>query len=140
MREGRNDKGEPFGKEELMAQALTVLIAETDTTSSTLAALMYYVVRTAGVLQKKQTGLDSSLPANTEVPSYYQVNGLPYLGAIINESLRHHSSISIGIPREIPRGTQSVTFKGCYFPPGPVLSVPIYTVHHLKDIWGPDAE
>lgn len=140
VREGRDDKGQPFGKEELTAEALTVLIAGTDTTSSTFAALMYHVIRTPGVLQKLQAELDSALPADNEVPSYDQVKSLPYLGAIINESLRHHSSISLGLPREIPRGTQGLTFKGHYYPPGTVLSVPIYTVHHLKEVWGPDSE
>ena len=140
VREGRDDKGQPFGKEELTAEALTVLIAGTDTTSSTFAALMYHVVRTPGVLQKLQAELDSALPADNEVPSYDQVKNLPYLGALINESLRHHSSISLGLPREIPRGTQGLTFKGHYYPPGTILSVPIYTIHHLKEVWGPDSE
>ncbi|KAB8073437.1 cytochrome P450 [Aspergillus leporis] len=140
VREGRDDKGEPFGMGELTAEALTVLIAGTDTTSSTFAALMYHVVRTPGVLQKLQAELDAALPADTMVPSFDQVKTLPYLGAIINESLRHHSSISLGLPREIPQGTQGITIKGRYYPPGTVLSIPIYTVHHLKEVWGPDAE
>lgn len=101
---------------------------------------MYHVVITAGVLQKLEEELDSALPADIEVPSYDQVKSLPYLGAIINESLRHHSSISIGLPREIPRGTQGLIFKGRYYLPETVLCVPIYTVHHLKEVWGPDAE
>lgn len=140
LREGRDTKGEPFGKGELTAEALTVLIAGTDTTSSTFAALMYHVVRTAGVLQKLQAELDAALPVECVVPSYDQVKTLPYLGAVVNESLRHHSSISLGLPREIPHGTPGITIRGHYYPPGTVLSVPIYTVHHLKDVWGPDAE
>ncbi|GAB1195520.1 hypothetical protein APSETT444_004781 [Aspergillus pseudonomiae] len=140
VREGRDDNGQPFGVGELTAESLTVLIAGTDTTSSTFAALMYHVVRTPGVLKKLQAELDSALPAGTVIPSYDQVKTLPYLGAIINESLRHHSSISLGLPREIPRGTPGLTIRGRYYPPGTVLSVPIYTVHHLKEVWGPDVD
>lgn len=139
LREGKDDKGEPFSVGELTAEALTVLIAGTDTTSSTFAALMYHVVRTPGVLQKLQAELDSAVPADTEIPSFEMVKTLPYLGAVVNESLRHHSSISLGLPREIPQGSQGLHLKGKYYPPGTVLSVPIYTVHHLQDVWGPDA-
>ncbi|KAK7422155.1 hypothetical protein QQZ08_009623 [Neonectria magnoliae] len=139
LREGKDDKGEPFSMGELTAEALTVLIAGTDTTSSTFAALMYHVVRTPGVLQKLQAELDSAVPADTEIPSFEMVKTLPYLGAVVNESLRHHSSISLGLPREIPQGSQGLHLKGTYYPPGTVLSVPIYTVHHLQDVWGPDA-
>lgn len=139
LREGRDDKGEPFGQGELTAEALTVLIAGTDTTSSTFAALMYHVVRTPGVLQKLQEELDAALPVEAVVPSYDQVKDLTYLGAIVNESLRHHSSISLGLPRQVPLGGQGITFKGHYFPPGTILSIPIYTVHHLEEVWGADA-
>ncbi|OJJ65691.1 hypothetical protein ASPBRDRAFT_139582 [Aspergillus brasiliensis CBS 101740] len=140
LREGRDDKGEPFGQGELTAEALTVLIAGTDTTSSTFAALMYHVVRTPGVLKKLQSELDSALPADVDVPSYEQVKGLPYLGYVVNESLRHHSSISLGLPREIPQNSQGITVRGKYFPPGTILSIPIYTLHHLKEVWGADAD
>lgn len=58
VREGRDDKGEPFGKGESTAETLTMLIAGTDMTSSTFTALMYHVVRTAGVLPKLQAELD----------------------------------------------------------------------------------
>lgn len=57
----------------------------------------------------------------------------------MNESLRHHSSISLGLPREVPFGSQRITFKHHHFPPGTILSTPIYTVHHLEDVWGADA-
>jgi benzoate 4-monooxygenase len=79
MREGRDDKGQPFRKEELTAEALTVFIAGTDTPSSTFAALIYNVIRISGVLRKFRVALNSALPADNEVPSYDKVRNLPYL-------------------------------------------------------------
>ncbi|EWY99888.1 hypothetical protein FOYG_03817 [Fusarium oxysporum NRRL 32931] len=140
VREGRDHKGQPFGKGELIAEALTVLIAGTDTTSSTFAALMYHVVRTPGVLQKLQDELDEAIPKDVSIPSFDMVKNLKYLGFIVQESLRHHSTISLGLPREVPRKGDGITLAGHHFAPGTVLSIPIYTVHHLKSVWGPDAD
>ena len=39
----------------------------------------------------------------------------------------------------VPPG-KSVTIHGREFPAGSVLSVPAYTIHHSKEIWGPDAD
>ncbi|TRX92247.1 hypothetical protein FHL15_006862 [Xylaria flabelliformis] len=141
LQEGRDEKGEPLGFQELTAEALTQLIAGSDTTSNTSCALLYYVARTPGVLKKLQEELDAAIPNNsTKVPDYESVRNLPYLEAVINETLRIHSTSGIGLPRQIPADSPGIELHGHYFPPGTVLSVPTYTIHHSKDIWGADAD
>ena len=58
---------------------------------------------------------------------------------VINETLRIHSTSSLGLPRVVPPGS-GVTLMGHHFPQGTVLSVPAYTIHHSKSIWGADAD
>ncbi|CAJ2511992.1 Uu.00g076170.m01.CDS01 [Anthostomella pinea] len=141
LQEGRDEKGEPLGFQELTAEALTQLIAGSDTTSNTSCALLYHVARTPGVLQKVQKELDAAIPDdNTKVPDYEAIRNLPYLEYVISETLRIHSTSGIGLPRQIPPESPGVTLNGHYFPPSTVLSVPTYTIHHSKEIWGPDAD
>ncbi|KAJ4122722.1 hypothetical protein NW768_010163 [Fusarium equiseti] len=140
LMEGRDEKGEPLGREELTAEALTQLIAGSDTTSNSSCALLYHVTRTPGVLEKLQAELDKAIPSEIDVPSYDMVRDLSYLNNVINETLRYHSTSGIGLPRQIPSTSPGVTIKGHYFPPGSVLSVPTYTLHHSKEIWGADAD
>ncbi|KAL2670131.1 hypothetical protein Neosp_015012 [[Neocosmospora] mangrovei] len=140
LMQGRDEKGEPLGRDELTAEALTQLIAGSDTTSNSSCALLYHVVKTPGVLQKLQQEIDEATADEGVIPSYESVKHLPYLGMCINETLRHHSPSGIGLPREIPAKSKGVTLHGRYFGPGTVLSVPTYTVHHSTEIWGPDAE
>jgi benzoate 4-monooxygenase len=141
LQEGRDENGDPLGFEELCAEALTQLIAGSDTTSNSSCALLYYVARTPGVLQKLQKELDAAIPdSDTRVPDFESVRNLPYLEAVINEVLRIHATSGIGLPRQIPAGSPGIVLQGHHFPAGTVLSVPTYTMHHSKKIWGDDAD
>jgi benzoate 4-monooxygenase len=75
---------------------------------------------------------------------------LPHsLRAVINEALRIHSTSGVGLHRLVPPTVENpaiaapgggVVIRGHVFPPGTRLSVPTYTMHHSKAIWGPDAD
>ena len=140
LMEGRDDKGEPLGREELTAEALTQLIAGSDTTSNTSCALLYHAVRTPGVMDKLRAELDAAIPDSVDVPVFEMVRDLPYLQAVINETMRFHSTSGIGLPRQVPHDSKGVWIKGHFFPAGTVLSVPTYSIHHSKEIWGADAD
>jgi benzoate 4-monooxygenase len=139
LMEGKDEKGEKLGRAELTAEALTQLIAGSDTTSNTSCAILYWVTKTPGVLEKLQKELDEAIPVGTEVPSFEMVRDLPYMQNVISETLRIHSTSSLGLPRVVPPGP-GITLLGKHFPPYTVLSVPAYTIHHSKEIWGEDAD
>ncbi|KAF2754090.1 cytochrome P450 [Pseudovirgaria hyperparasitica] len=139
LMEGKDESGQKLGREELTAEALTQLIAGSDTTSNTSCALLYHVLRTPGVQEKLQQELDAALPDIDVVPQFSMVKDLPYVDNVIKETMRIHSTSSLGLPRVVPPG-QGITLVGQHFPAGTVLSVPAYTIHHSKAIWGPDAD
>lgn len=136
---GKGEGKEQFEFRELIAEAATIFIAGTDTTGITLGATMIHLARAPHALNKLQEELDSAVPNDIATPSFDMVRNLPYLNAVINETQRHHSTIGVGLPREIPPDSPGIRFQGHHFPPGTVLSVPGFTVHHLEEIWGPDA-
>ncbi|EME50316.1 hypothetical protein DOTSEDRAFT_68993 [Dothistroma septosporum NZE10] len=138
LMEGRDENGNKLGRAELTAEALTQLIAGSDTTSNTSCALLFHCLKHPRVVKKLQEELDQALPGDN-VPSYDQVRDLKYLDMVIQETLRIHSTSSKGLPRMVPPGP-GVTVAGRHFPQGVVLSVPAYVMHHSTEIWGPDAE
>ena len=138
LMEGKDENGNKLGRAELTAEALTQLIAGSDTTSNTSCALLYWVLKTPGVVQKLQAELDAAIPSGTEIPQYNQVKDLKYVQNVINETLRIHSTSSLGLPRVVP--PSGVSLHGHFFPCGTVLSVPSYTIHHSKAIWGENAD
>lgn len=139
LMEGRDEQGEKLGREELTAEALTQLIAGSDTTSNTSCALLYHCLRHPEVIKKLRQELDEAIPDIDMVPTYASVKDLPYLDAVIKETMRIHSTSSLGLPRQIPPGP-GITLCGHHFPQFTVLSVPAYTIHHSTKIWGPDAD
>ncbi|KAK0435224.1 cytochrome P450 monooxygenase [Desarmillaria tabescens] len=112
LQAGKDEDGNPMGREELTAEALTVLIAGSDTTANSTCALIYYLARTPSVQEKLQKELDEHL--DSQVATAEQVKNLPYLQAVINE--------------------------GNHFPEGTTLSAPIYTIHRDSAVFGDDVE
>lgn len=139
LQTGTDEKGEMMGKDELVAEALTQLIAGSDTTSNTATAVLHLVCSHPNVYKKLRAELDENLVNDgEEVPLSADVKDLPYLNAVISETLRVHSTSAIGLPRLIPEG--GCTFEGKHFPEGTVLSVPTYSIHRNREVWGDDAE
>ncbi|CAE6453718.1 unnamed protein product [Rhizoctonia solani] len=157
LMQGKDENGAPMGREELTAEALTQLIAGSDTTSNSSCAIAYYLASNPECQRKLQEELDSvlqpvvsappsisqagmpPLPPSDVAPKFSDIKSLPYLQACINEGLRLHSTSGIGLPRVIPPGS-SLEVCGETFNEGTVLSVPSYSVHHSHEVWGDDAE
>lgn len=142
--QAKDATGAPMGREELTAEALTQLIAGSDTISNTACAVFYWILhgeRSAPgtIIPRLREELDQAIEENT-IASYNQVKSLPFLRRCIDEGMRLHSTSAIGLPRLVTGDGAGVEFDEYFFPPGTVLSVPSYTLHHLAEIWGEDVE
>ena len=77
LMEGKDENGNSLGREELTAEALTQLIAGSDTTSNTSCAWLYWTLKTPGIMEKLQKELDAAIPDGVEIPEYDMVKDLP---------------------------------------------------------------
>ncbi|BGP16320.1 hypothetical protein JCM10213v2_004322 [Rhodosporidiobolus nylandii] len=139
LQNGKDANGNAMEYGELVAEALTQLIAGSDTTSNSSCAILFYIVSNPHAHKALQKELDSTFgPRSVEgVLEYEDVKDLPYLGAAIQEALRLHTTSGMGLPRLM---TQDTTVCGEVFQAGTILSVPSYSIHRLKNVWGDDAE
>lgn len=145
LSQARDANGQPMGRTELISEALTMLIAGSDTISNTACAIFYWILhgeRTnpGKVVPRLQQELNATISPNDEIATYSQVKDLPFLRRCIDEAMRLHSTSAIGLPRLVPDHSSGIDFDGYHFPPGTVLSVPSYTIHHMEEIWGVDVE
>ncbi|KAL8946003.1 MAG: hypothetical protein Q9222_007538 [Ikaeria aurantiellina] len=77
LMEAKDEDGNKLGREELTAEALTQLIAGSDTTSNTSCALLYWSTRTPGVMERLQQEIDEAVPEDVNVPTYDMIKDLP---------------------------------------------------------------
>lgn len=106
---------------------------------SSSCAITYHLAKNPQTQRKLQQELDAALGTDDDpVTTYEQVKRLPYLEAVINEALRIHATSGIGLPRLVPEG--GLTVCGRFFPEGTVLSVPTYTIHRDRAVWGEDVD
>jgi len=114
------------------------VIASSDVMRSSSCAITYYLAANPDAQRKLQKELDEALQNEDDdsATSFEVVKNLPYLNAVINEALRLHSTSGIGLPRIVPEG--GVTIQGHFFKEGTVLSVPSYTIHRDREVWGDD--
>ncbi|KAK1226919.1 hypothetical protein PQX77_010089 [Marasmius sp. AFHP31] len=145
LQNSKDENGHPMGPGELTAEALTLLIAGSDTTSNSTCAIIHYLATYPEAQAKLQAELDEHVPAD-EPATFEEVKNLPYLQAVINEALRLHSTSAIGLPRQVSEAGMSVPlgFNGdsevLELKPGSIVSVPSYTIHRNAEVWGEDYE
>ncbi|GBE84398.1 Benzoate 4-monooxygenase [Sparassis crispa] len=135
---GRDENGDPMGPEELTAEAITLLVAGSDTTSNSLSAIIYYLARDQEAQKKLQAELDAVANNDSSILPFEDIKSLPYLEAVINEGLRLFTTLGFGLPRVVPKG--GLTVLGHTFPGGTEISVPTYSLHHSNEVWGPNVD
>ncbi|KAF9260594.1 cytochrome P450 [Marasmius fiardii PR-910] len=145
LQNSKDEHGNPMSRGELTAEALTLLIAGSDTTSNSTCAIIYYLATHPSAQAKLQEELDENLPAE-HTATLEAVKNLPYLQAVINESLRLHSTSALGLPRITPEDGMVVPLgfssdsPQVELKPGSIVSVPSFTIHRSAEIWGEDYE
>jgi benzoate 4-monooxygenase len=134
------DTGSDLPDSELKAEALTQLIAGSDTTGNTITHVIDMLIRHPDKYKKLQDELDRAypdpLPAD-HVAMFVDCKDLPYTEGVIYETLRLRTTVSVGLPRVVPPGGAVVC--GEFFRGGAILSTPTYTTHRDPRVWGADA-
>ena len=108
------------GPDRLFQEAQSVLGAGTETVSSTLSHIIFYLLYTPGAYAKLKTELCTLEPNPTTLPTWSQLEQLPYLSAIVQEGLR----LSPGIGCRSPRVAHSdLHYNGWAIPAGTCVSM-----------------
>jgi cytochrome P450 len=93
-----------------------------DTTAVTLANILNYLVTCPPVCQHLQKVVDGIFPEGDEAFDYDKIKNIPYLDAIINETLRLKPVIPSGQPRLTPPGGLQV--DEVWIPRDTIVSIP----------------
>ena len=119
-----------------MLTGVSFSFAGSDTTATAIRCAIYQLTRNPQFKAKLFEEIDNA--KLSPMISYAEAIKLPYLAAVIKESLRVHPSISLTFPRHVPKG--GATISGRYFPEGCRVGVNPYVLHYQTSVFGDDAE
>ncbi|KAK0713262.1 pisatin demethylase [Lasiosphaeria miniovina] len=115
-----------------------LVIAGADTTAITMRALFYYTLKNPRVWKKLQDEVRAHIAPGKPAP-HAQARALPYLEAVVRETLRYHPSVSMIMERIVPAGGLALP-DGSVVPGGSHVGMNPYIVGRNKGIFGPDAD
>ncbi|KAH7136228.1 cytochrome P450 [Dactylonectria macrodidyma] len=116
---------QPITEEEIVAESISFIVGGSDTTSSTMANVIDFVSRDAGLQSLLQKEIDAAWPGRPVedwVPSEKESGNLPLLLATLREVMRFRPTSATGLERITPKGGKMVA--GEFIPGETVVSVP----------------
>ncbi|ATZ50413.1 hypothetical protein BCIN_05g07640 [Botrytis cinerea B05.10] len=128
--------GEPrseFSIPDLVDEAFLFVFAGTDTTGNTITNAFYYILSSPSVYSKILDELTAHGITSPETFDCNVVQRLPYLTAVVKESMRIHTIVGGVLPRIVPDG--GVVVDGYFMPAGTSISQSIHSLHHNASIF-----
>ncbi|KAI0777579.1 cytochrome P450 [Trametes elegans] len=97
--------------------ANSLYVAGFDTTTSAISHFFLAMIQHPEILERAQKEVDSVV-GNSRLPTFSDRPNMPYVDAIVSETLRLASPAPLGLPRRI---TEDNVYKGMYIPKGTLV-------------------
>ncbi|KAH7913697.1 cytochrome P450 [Hygrophoropsis aurantiaca] len=115
--------------------SLFAIQAGSDTTSGVLTLLFFLLIRNKTAYKFLQTELDEAFPHPDDLVGDRALAGLPYLSAVVNESLRLGTPFP-GLPRVAP--SMGAIIDDVHIPGGTIVGVPAFAQETSEENFSPD--
>lgn len=116
--------------DELNSQAGLLIIAGSDTTATLLSGATYYLLTNKVALEKVCDEVRSTFQSEGNI-TFTSVTRLPYLNAVIEESLRLYPPVPVTLPRQtLPEGN---VVDGHFVPGNTTVGVNHWSAYRSKD-------
>jgi len=126
------------GLSDLRDAMMNFFLAGKETTSFSIAWVIVNLNRHPRVLAKLRAQIRENLPelmtGELQAPTMTDLHKIPYLEAVLKESLRLHMT---GIHRKPMRST--TLCEGTFVPFGSTVVTSVYAAARVKKVWGEDA-
>lgn len=118
----------------IIGMLMSTISGAGDTSATTMTAAIFYLLKHPHSLKKLEEELSQAdLP---EIPTVSQISKLPYLNAVIRETMRVFPTPTAPMERLVPQG--GVTIAGMFFPMGTSVGCMPSAVHQRVDVFGED--
>lgn len=128
--------GRPLNDSELAEECMGAMFGGTGTTANTFIYLLWATLQIPEVVRSLQQELRMKFPDRETVPNFLACSKLPYVQAVISETLRLYPTIIGTQPRT---ATEDALVCGVVVPKGTTVGIQNYTIHRDPDAF-PDPE
>lgn len=127
------ETGHKFLPADLTGEAALLVGAGSDTSATTIAALLFYMMHNERVYKKLQQEIRSAFDNVEDITYTAKLAGLPYLRACIDETLRVCPPVPGILARRILPG--GATIDKTAYPAGIVVGTSAYALHHNENLF-----
>ncbi|RDL38701.1 uncharacterized protein BP5553_03041 [Venustampulla echinocandica] len=131
--ENRRAGKDALGPEQLGAESTTLVIAGSDTTSTAMSSVFFYLAHNRTCYQAAVDEVRSMFTSRDEIKIGAKLNSCVYVRACIEEAMRITPPIGASLFREA--GPGGVTVDGHFFPAGMDVGTSIYSIHHNAEYY-----
>lgn len=126
----------------LRSEALEQIIAGSDTTAAAIRGVLLQVMTNPRVCARLQEEIDQA-EVGEDIISFAATKTLPYLQAVIRESLRVRPPVVNIFPRDVPAGGDAVVVgdgdETMFLPGGACIGYSAVAMHMSEAVYGDDA-
>ncbi|KAJ1988786.1 hypothetical protein GGI25_005146 [Coemansia spiralis] len=127
--------GEPIDDEALVSEVLLMLIAGTDTSSNGLSWTMLCLLHYPEIYSKLRNQVRSRFDKGSIIRCDDVKNQLPYLVAVVTESMRLHTTVAGILPRQMPAAGAELMNGKYHLPSGTEVCISLSACHRNGNIW-----
>ncbi|KAG8166164.1 hypothetical protein KVR01_004716 [Diaporthe batatas] len=121
----RQAKKEGLSKEVTEAQATVVILAGSETSSVAETAAVYHLLTHPSIYEKLQAEIRTAFDSLEDITLQDVLSKLPYLDAVVQETLRIHAPLANGFTRWVP-DRNGALICGKHVPQGTVVTINHY--------------
>ncbi|KAI0205168.1 cytochrome P450 [Astrocystis sublimbata] len=121
-----------LSQSDLTVNASLLIAAGSETTATLLSGATFYITTHPEILKKLEQEVRSTFTSDKEI-TLTSVGNLPYMLAVLNETLRRYPPIAGSLPRQTPKGGAMI--DGLFVPEDTVVSLYQWAVNHDKRYW-----
>ncbi|KAF2098372.1 benzoate 4-monooxygenase cytochrome P450, partial [Rhizodiscina lignyota] len=127
------ETGKGLSDKELASGAMLLIVAGADTSTTTLAALFFYLLHNPHTLERATAEVRSAFSNASEISNGPAFASLTYMNACIEEALRRSPPVPGILPRVALSG--GMTVDNQFIPEGINVGVSAFAIHHNPEYY-----